>query len=266
MAAVQHLVVSWEAQPLAEIDPDEFFDFTVSRPLVRLDEGQCRLEWPANRLYVASPAGAHRDVILLPGIEPGLRWRAFSNALGSLLREWSAQAYVTLGAYGGTTPHTRPTPVRLTAVDSPFVHTFPLEPSTNSYECPVGISTVLTVLLREAGIETASLYALTPFYAVAIRHPYGMVALIETLDRTLGTATPLTDLVERASALDRELDSTVEQSPQLRTVVQSLEEQFDWISSSKSALPPRPSASPVLPSGAEILSDVERFSRNSAAG
>jgi hypothetical protein len=125
---------------------------------------------------------------------------------------------------------------------------------------------VLTVLLREAGIETASLYALTPFYAVANPHPRAMVALLETIDRALGTATPLSDLVERASALDRELDSTVEQSPQLRTVVQSLEEQFDRTSGSGSALPPGPSASRVLPSSAEILSDGERFLEGQRGG
>lgn len=259
MAAVQHLVEAWEARPIAEIDAEEFFDFTVSRPLVRLEDGERVLEWPVNRLYVASPAGAERDVILFPGVEPGLRWRGFSEAVASLLGEYGAKAFVTLGAYAGTTPHTRPTPIRLTAADTALAQSFPMERSTSNYEGPVGISTVLTLLLGEAGFETASLYALTPFYAVANPHPHAMVALLETLDRTLGTTTPLTGLVEHATTLEREVAEAVEQSPQLRTVVQSLEEQFDWISGSKTALPPGPAAAKTLPSSEEIVADVERF-------
>jgi hypothetical protein len=149
--------------------------------------------------------------------------------------------------------------VRLTAAGGDLAHAFPIEPTASNYEGPVGISTVLNVLLREAGFETASLYALTPFYAVANPHPHAMLALAGMLDDALGASTPVSDLLEQAQRLDRDVAEAIEQSEQLQTVVRSLEEQYDWMSGTKAALPPGPEVPLALPSSDEVISDVERF-------
>src|SRR5512141_680309 len=91
-AAASYLVERWDAQLVAEIDPEELFDFTIQRPFVRTEGGKRVLQWPTSRLYVASPAGAPRDVVLLVGVEPHLRWRAFCDAIVSFMHEVGATA------------------------------------------------------------------------------------------------------------------------------------------------------------------------------
>lgn len=264
--AVQHLVDAWGAELLAEIDPEEYFDFTVRRPVVQFEDEQRVLEWPVNRLYVASPEGLERDVILLPGIEPSLRWRTFSEALASLLAELGATTFVTVAAYPGGVPHTRPLPVRLDGADSEFVRRFGIEPSASNYEGPVGITSVVSLQLRAQGLETVSLMALTPFYAVANPHPHAMIALIETVDHALGTSTPVAGLREQAAELDRDVTTAVEESPQLQTVVATLEEQFDWLRGAKTSLLSAPAQPIALPSSEEVISDVERFLEEQRGG
>ncbi|HRC63335.1 MAG TPA: PAC2 family protein, partial [Dehalococcoidia bacterium] len=117
-AVIQHLAEHWDATAFAEIDPEEYFDFTVRRPFVQIDGEERILQWPVTRLYAASIDGLDRDVVLLSGIEPSLRWRMFTDAIASLLAEIGATTFVTVTAYPGAVPHTRPLPVRLDAADS----------------------------------------------------------------------------------------------------------------------------------------------------
>lgn len=265
-AVIQHLAEQWDATAFAEIDPEEYFDFTVRRPLVRFEGEQRVLQWPMNRFYVASIDGLDHDVVLLSGMEPSLRWRTFSEAIASLMVEIGATTFVTVAAYPGAVPHTRPLPVRLDAADSELTRAFGIEPTASSYEGPVGITSVVSLALKAQGIETAGLMALTPFYAVANPHPRAMVALIEALDRALGTATALGELREQAAQLDRDVATAIEESPQLKTVVTTLEEQFDWIRGSKTSLLSAPQQPLALPSSDEVISDVERFLEEQRGG
>src|SRR5208282_1293475 len=89
---VNHLGIAWQATPIAAIDPEDFYDFQVNRPVVEIEGGHTqRLIWPTTRLSlaraqpteapgagIAPPTGLSRDVILVHGIEPNMRWRAFS--------------------------------------------------------------------------------------------------------------------------------------------------------------------------------------------
>jgi len=265
-AVIQHVAEQWGAQAFAEIDAEEYFDFTVRRPLVQFESEQRVLEWPLNRFYVASIDGLERDVVLLSGMEPGLRWRTFSEAVASLLQEIGATTFVTVAAYPGAVPHTRALPIRLDGADSEFTRSFGIEPSASSYEGPVGITTVVSLALKARSLETLSLMALTPFYAVASPHPHAMIALIEALDRALGTSTALGELREQAAQLDRDVATAIEESPQLKTVVSTLEEQFDWIRGSKTSLLGTPQQPLALPSSDEVILDVERFLEEQRGG
>ena len=261
-AAVQYLVDQWDARPIAEVDPDELFDFTVRRPTVRLDdEGRRVLDWPTSRFYLATPPGAGRDVVLLVGIEPHLRWRTFCEAVASFMAEAGITTGVLLGSYGGPTPHTRPTPVRLTAGDEALAERFGLPLTAPTYEGPTSIVGVLNVHLRAAGFSNAALIAMTPFYVGADPNPHAAITLIEALDRGLGTSTPVAALREQAQALDRHAEQAVRESQQIRTLVQSLEQQYDWIGGSKGAQQQAPTATIELPASEDVVAGVEAFLR-----
>jgi proteasome assembly chaperone (PAC2) family protein len=259
-AAASYLVERWNAQLVAEIDPEELFDFTVRRPFVRTENGKRVLEWPTSRLYVASPAGAPRDVVLLVGVEPHLRWRAFCDAIVSFMHEVGATASLTLGSYPAPTPHTRPVPLRLSASDEAFGRTFGLEPTVSNYEGPAGIVGVLNAHLAK-GFRTANLSTMVPFYVGTEQHPRAMIALIEAIDHGLGTSTPLAILREQAATLDREAEQALGQSEPLRAVVQSLEQRFDGIRGA-TPMPLAPGeVGSNLPSSDEVIAGLEQFLR-----
>ncbi|MEZ4552955.1 MAG: PAC2 family protein [Dehalococcoidia bacterium] len=266
-AVIDHIVERWGGTAFAEVDAEEYFDFTVRRPFVQLEGEHRVLQWPVSRLYVASPEALDRDIVLLSGVEPSLRWRSFSEAVASLLAEIGATTFVTVAAYPGAVPHTRPLPVRLDGADTEFTRPFGIEPTASAYEGPVGITSVISLALQARGIETVSLTALTPFYAVADPHPHATTALVEALDRGLGTSTALGEVRDRALQLDGDVATAIEESPQLRTVVTTLEEQYDWMHGTKTALLGAPAeAALVLPSGEEAILDVERFLEEQRGG
>ena len=117
--ALEHLELSWDAQPLTSIDPEEYYDFQVTRPHVRLTGGVTRrIDWQTTRLSVAQLPGTERHVVLVNGIEPNLRWKAFCRELLGHVERLGVTKVITLGALLTDTPHTRPTPVTGTSCSS----------------------------------------------------------------------------------------------------------------------------------------------------
>ena len=140
--AVRALVEQWQADPFADIDPEEFFDFTANRPQVRLVDGRTRaVDWPSNQFWSATVPGTETDVVLLQGTEPGLRWRTFCEQVLAVVRQLDARLVVTLGALLAEVPHTRPVRVIGTAEDDDLIDRLRLHRST--YEGPTGIVGVL---------------------------------------------------------------------------------------------------------------------------
>ena len=140
VAALDYLVEQWGGHPIAEIDPELFFDFTVHRPRVRLEGGERVLDWPSLKFHVARPAGVERDFVLLTGPEPSLRWKTFTAAIARLMGQVGATTSITLGAQPAAVPHTRPLPVTLSASHDDFEQQFGLEVrATSRYQGPVGI-------------------------------------------------------------------------------------------------------------------------------
>jgi proteasome assembly chaperone (PAC2) family protein len=259
-AAVSYLVEQWNGQLVAEIDPEDLFDFTVRRPLVRLENGSRVVDWPTSRFYVASPAGASRDVILLVGVEPHLRWRGFCEAIVAFIHEVGVTASLTLGSYPAPTPHTRPVPLTLSSSDEAYGRSFGLEPTVSNYEGPTGIVGVLNARLAK-GFRTASLSTRVPFYVGTEQHPRAMIALIEAIDHGLGTSTALAALREQAANLDREAGQALVQSEPLRVVVQSLEQRFDGNRDAMPMLLASGEVSSDLPSSDQVIAGLEQFLR-----
>lgn len=264
--AVRHLVEAWEAQPLAELDPEEFFDFTVQRPVVWTDGDTRQLDWPAHRFYAARLPGLDQDVVLLPGLEPHLRWRTFCEVISRFMAQHGATALLTLGARRGSVPHSRRRPVRLFGAEGAVARSFGMPVASSTYEGPVGIATVLREVASTAGIETLTLEAMTPFYLPSAFDPDAALALIQTLDEGLGTSTSVTELESQSQLLVQQVEGIMRQVPQLATTARWLEQQFEWLQH-QAASEKRPHRALPESFGAdEVVAEVEAFLQNHGRG
>ncbi len=225
-AAIEHLQLTWEATELAEIDPDDYYDFQVTRPTVRLVDGVTRrVEWPTTRLSVCRPPGANRDVVLMHGIEPNMRWRKFCDELIEHIERLGVTTVVTLGALLADTPHTRPVPVTGTAYDAASAARFGLERSR--YEGPTGIVGVLQDACVQAGVPAISIWAAVPHYVSQPPSPKASLALLHRLEEVLDMEVPLGQLPDQADEWQQTVSEMAEEDEDVRNYVRALEERGD---------------------------------------
>src|SRR5919109_2427145 len=188
--AAGYLAKTWQAQRFAHVDPEGFFDFQATRPHVSLEGGMTRkIDWPETVFFHARPDGLDRDVVLLLGIEPNLRWRTFTELVVGLVRELGVEMMITLGALLADVPHTRPSPVTGSASDPELVKQLGL--SSSRYEGPTGIVGVLHDACRREGLASASLWAAVPHYASLASSPRAALALCTRLGALLGATIEL---------------------------------------------------------------------------
>lgn len=225
-SVVDHLMKVWNARVVAAIDPEEFYDFQMNRPVVGTDEnGHRRLTWPSTQLAVASPPGALRDVILLRGIEPNMRWRQFCAELLAGATELGAELVVTLGALLADTPHTRPIPVTGTATEPELSDRLKLEQS--NYEGPTGIVGVFQDACTRLDIPAVSYWAAVPHYVAQPPCPKATLALVGQVEDLLEISIPLGDLPEESRAWERGVDELAEEDEEIGDYVRALEETRD---------------------------------------
>ena len=225
-SVVDHLMKVWNARVVAAIDPEEFYDFQMNRPVVGTNEqGHRRITWPSTQLAVASPPGALRDVILLRGIEPNLRWRQFCAELLAAADELGAEIVVTLGALLADTPHTRPIPVTGTATEPELIDKLKLEQS--NYEGPTGIVGVFQDACTQLDIPAVSYWAAVPHYVAQPPCPKATLALVGQLEDLLEISIPLGDLPEESRAWERGVDELAEEDEEIGDYVRALEETRD---------------------------------------
>ncbi|MEZ5116681.1 MAG: PAC2 family protein [Candidatus Nanopelagicales bacterium] len=224
--AVGHLIEVWDARPLAEIDPEDYYDYQVNRPRISLnEEGVRELTWPTTRIYVARLPLAPRDVVLVDGLEPNMRWQQFTRELLGYSAELGVEMIVTLGALLSDSPHTRPVPVTGTASDGGFARQIGLEPST--YEGPTGIVGVLQDACARAGVPAVSLWAAVPHYVAQPPCPKATLALVRRIEDLLDVPVPLGDLVEDARAWELGVDELAAEDEEVAEYVRQLEEARD---------------------------------------
>jgi predicted ATP-grasp superfamily ATP-dependent carboligase len=224
--AVTHLCHVWDATPVAELDPEDYHDFQVNRPMVNLDEdGRRYITWPTTRLYWARPPGSARDVVLVRGIEPSMRWRAFTKEIVGYSRRFGVTSVVTLGALLADVPHTRPIPVTTTGDDPRLGERLRTEPST--YQGPTGIVGVLQEGASRAGIPGVSLWAAVPHYVAQPPSPKATLALLRRVEEILDAPVPLGDLPEDARAWEHGVDELAEEDSEIADYVRQLEEAKD---------------------------------------
>jgi len=221
--AVEHLETAWQARPLVAIDPEDYYDFQVNRPMVSLVDGVTRrITWPTSRFSVAHPPEGGRDVVLLRGIEPNMRWRGFCDDLLGICRELGVETAVILGALLADSPHTRPVPVMGTTSDEQLSTSLGLQSSR--YEGPTGIVGVFSDSLSRAGFAAVSFWAQVPHYVAQPPCPKATLALLRRVEDTLDLTIPLGDLPEAAKAWERGVDRLAEEDSEVGDYVRALEE------------------------------------------
>ncbi|ALG08944.1 PAC2 family protein [Kibdelosporangium phytohabitans] len=224
--AIEHLQLTWDASPLADIDPDDYYDFQVTRPTVKLVDGVTRrVEWPTTRLSSCRPPGSSRDIILVHGIEPNMRWRKFCGELLEHIERLGVTTVVTLGSMLADTPHTRPVPVTGTAYDAASAARFGLESSR--YQGPTGIVGVLQDMCVQAGIPAISLWAAVPHYVSQPPSPKATLALLHRVEEVLDVEVPLGALPEQADEWQRTVSEMAEEDEDVSNYVRALEERGD---------------------------------------
>lgn len=225
-AVVDHLLKVWDAKVVAAIDPEDFYDFQMNRPVVSTDDaGMRKITWPSTQIAVARPPGSHRDVILLRGIEPNMRWRQFCAELLAASDDLGTELVVTLGALLADTPHTRPIPVTGTATEPEIADRLKLEQS--NYEGPTGIVGVFQDACTMLDIPAVSFWAAVPHYVAQPPCPKATLALIGQLEDVLEISIPLADLPDEARAWERGVDELAEEDEEIADYVRALEETRD---------------------------------------
>lgn len=224
--AVEHLQLNWDSTPLAEMDSDDYYDFQVSRPTVRMVDGVTRrLDWPSTRLSQCHPGALDRDVILVQGPEPNFRWRGFCAELLDYVEYFGVSTVVTLGALLADTAHTRPVPVTGTAYDAAAASRFGLERSR--YEGPTGIVGALQDACVQEGVPAVSIWAAVPHYVSHPPSPKATLALLRKLEDVLDAQVPAGALPEQAEQWERTVSEMADEDEEISEYVRSLEERGD---------------------------------------
>jgi predicted ATP-grasp superfamily ATP-dependent carboligase len=251
-AALAFLGSALNAQRFAQIDAEEFYDFQATRPTIRLKDGDTReLVWPAVEIFEAPAPRAPRDLILLQGPEPSMRWRGFCALIVELAEALGVQAVVTLGALLADVPHSRPVAISGLASDPEMMSRLGLQGS--SYEGPTGIVGVLHSECASAGLPSASLWASVPHYVAAAPNPKAALALIRKLEVVVGVSVDASDLETAAVDYERQVGLAVQSDPDVQAFVERLERAAD---SEEEEIDPE-----NLPSGENLAREFQRFLR-----
>jgi proteasome assembly chaperone (PAC2) family protein len=242
---------SFDAEPLAEVDPEDYFDFQTTRPTIILSEGQTRhIEWPQNNLVAVRVPGADRDLILFDGTEPNLRWRTFSETIATAADALGVEMVITLGALVAEVSHTLPVPITGLASDAQLVEELDLQRS--NYEGPTGIVGVVHDCCRSVGITSASLWAAVPHYVAAVPNPKAALALLRRLEGLTGIAVDATELEEETASYEEQIGRAVAANPEISELVERIEaEQVEQLGDD----------APDLPSADSIANEFQRFLR-----
>jgi len=250
--AARYLSERWKASVFAHLDPEEFYDFQVTRPTVRLENGVSRvIDWPRGEFGAASVQG--RDVALFTAAEPNVRWRTFAGTIIRVAKDVHAEIVVTLGAFLTDVPHSRPVPVVGSAVDEDTAAKLGLSPS--QYEGPTGIVGVLHDASNREGLPSVSLWAAVPHYLPAAPNPKAALALVERVSAMLELPVDTGPLTRAVASWEEGVVRLIGESEELSEYVQRLE------AAAEEGLVEGSLADQPVPSGDAIAAELERYLR-----
>jgi proteasome assembly chaperone (PAC2) family protein len=251
--AVDWLAARYGATEFASIDEQVHVDFQAQRPRVTLVDGALRdLTWPVYSLRAAATPDGEPDLVLVSGPEPNYDWRGFCRSVMDAARGVGARTVVTLGSLLADAPHSRAPHVTGSTTDADMSARVQL--SRSRYEGPTGIIGVLHDTVRNEGFAAASLWVPVPHYVAAPPNPGAIVALLHGVGRAVDLAVDTRELRVAAQAWEARVDAAVAEDDDLRTYVQTLEEQYDdeW----------RDDAGEEIPDGDAIAEAFEEYLRD----
>jgi predicted ATP-grasp superfamily ATP-dependent carboligase len=264
--AVSFMSTALGAECFAHVDTEEFYDFQANRPRIRLSEQEDRreIEWPSVEMYAAVVPGAQRDLVLVQGVEPSLRWRSFSALIVELAEALGVQLVITLGALLADVPHTRPVAMTGFASDPVLMAQMGAH-GPSDYEGPTGIVGVLHSTSAAAGLASMSLWASIPHYVAAAPSPKAALALVRRLEDLVGVSVDTTELEEATVNYERQVGLAVSSNPEVQAFVERLERADEEEESDDDEGEDAPNELPLLledlPSGDILASEFQRFLR-----
>ncbi len=245
--AVRWLASHYEADDIAGIDPEPYFDFTARRPEVKLVDGERIIEWPANDCAVARLPEHGHDLVLLPGIEPHLRWQNFSQDLVEVIRTTGSELVITLGSTADAVPHSRPPQVKGSSTTAALASSLGLD--RPSYQGPTGLIGVLHDRLDREHVPVISLRVAVPHYVANSPNPKATLALLRHLEHVTGVPTSHSGLARVVEAWEKQVDVAVAADDEVGAYVRRLEDQADR------------RIDQALPSGEDLAAEFEKFLR-----
>jgi proteasome assembly chaperone (PAC2) family protein len=231
--AVEHLLSGWRdknddvlPELIANVESEDFYDFQVNRPVVSIDESEIRsITWPSTQVFGMVIPSMERDLVIVTGVEPSMKWKSFTSDLLDLADDLEVSLIVSLGSLLADTPHTRPISVTGTGAHPSIANR--LGVSVSKYEGPTGILGIIQDGCMRRGIDAISLWAAVPHYASNAPSPKATLALINTLEEFLDIKIPLSDLPEKADAWEREVNDLAAEDSEIADYVKALEESKD---------------------------------------
>src|SRR5881296_267784 len=255
--AARYLATAFRATKFAEIDPEEFYHFGLSRPYVRFKAGSetdREIVWPATEFLIAQVPDLARDLIVGVAAEPHLKWKTYCATVLELARRCEATVVLTLGALLAEVPHTRPVRLVGGATDAELAARLGIRPTR--YEGPTGIVGALSTICRDQGFTTASLWANVPHYISGIENPKATLALVKRVLTLLPATTDLSDLDEAVTQFDQNLAEIVSQNAKIAGYVTKLERAAKDDEEESAAAGGRESD---LPPASELVAEIEQF-------
>lgn len=224
--AIRHLVDVWGAAKVDELDPEDYHDFQVNRPISETDDdGNRTITWPTTTIYTATHPVTERRIVLVHGIEPSIRWRSFCTEILDIAAQLDTSTIITLGALLADVPHTRPIPVTATSSDLALQAILAIEEST--YEGPTGIVGILQHLAQKQGMRGLSLWAAVPHYVAHPPSPKATLALLTRIEELLAAPVPSGQLAEDARAWQQGVDELASDDSEIAEYVSQLEQATD---------------------------------------
>lgn len=221
--AIDHLAEIWSAKSVVEIEAENYFDFQSTRPHLSTDpQGKREIIWPSTSISVAVMPRANYDIVLVRGVEPNLKWKAFSAEIVTVAKNLGVTMAIGIGALLSDNAHTRPFPIYATTMSLDFPPLLNFAPS--EYEGPTGILGVVLEALASAGIPAGSLWVQVPHYVAAAPCPKATLALLSRIEEVLDLPVELADLTEAAADWETDIDAMAEDDEELSGYVKSLEE------------------------------------------
>ena len=257
-AAVRFMHRRWRAETIANIDAENFYDFTQSRPKVRLEHGERVIDWPPNVISAKRFENLDRDVILLAGTEPHLAWHAYADAIFEICRTFEVSGIITLGALLAEVSHARPVHLNGSATEGELARALKVDPQTrSSYQGPTGIVGVISQMAREAKIPSASLWANMPFYVQRTPNPKGTLAILERVNKAFDFDLTLHDLEVFAARFEAQVATDIEGNPEVAAYARRVADQLGEEDDVGIEMAP----DDELPDAADMVDDLERFLR-----